>query len=377
MTDGAVSAVSLSALAPPRGDSDGRLYLRPLAPFHPGDISAGPETMPLAGGPLVFSTVELLLRAGKAVRVARAPLAAVRDWAAAQGAAMATHIEDQLALLAAPRPPFAGLPLDRPRIMGILNVTPDSFSDGGAYIETDAAIRHGRALAAAGADILDIGGESTRPGATPVSVAEEGDRVLPVIARLGDIGAVLSIDSRHAAVMRAAHAVGAGIFNDVSALAGDADSLATAAELKPAVILMHMRGTPETMQSAPRYDHAALDVYDYLAARVAACTAAGIPRHRIAVDPGIGFGKTARHNFSLLQQLALFHGLGCAIAIGFSRKLARDAPLDRRLPGSLAAALAARAQGAHILRVHDVAATAQALSVWRAATAGGTDADGL
>ena len=376
MVDGTVRAVSLSALDTASDELGGQLYLRPLAPFHPGDIAAGPETMPLAGGPLVFTTVELSQRTGTGVRVARAPVAAVRDWAAGRGGAVAAHIEDWLARLTAPRLPFADLALDRPRIMGILNVTPDSFSDGGAYIETDAAIRHGRALAAAGADILDVGGESTRPGAEPVSVAEEGDRVLPVIARLGDAGAVLSIDSRHAAVMRAAHAFGARLFNDVSALEGDSDSLAAATELKAEVILMHMRGTPETMQNEPRYDHAPLDVYDYLAARVAACTAAGIPRHRIAVDPGIGFGKTARHNFSLLQQLALFHGLGCAVAIGFSRKLARDASLDRRLPGSLAAALAARAQGAHILRVHDVAETAQALAVWRAATAGGTDADG-
>ncbi|MEO3434210.1 dihydropteroate synthase [Inquilinus sp. CAU 1745] len=266
-------------------------------------------------------------------------------------------------------PLLPGLPADRPLIMGIVNVTPDSFSDGGDFAAPDRAIAHGRALLAAGADILDIGGESTRPGADPVSVGEEIARIAPVVRALAGEGAVVSIDTRHAAVMRAALNEGAAILNDVTALTGDPGSLALASESGAPVVLMHMLGDPRTMQADPRYDDVVRDVYDFLARRVAACEAAGIPRDRLIVDPGIGFGKTVAHNIELLRRLDAFHGLGCPILVGVSRKrfigsISRDEPPKERVAGSLAAGLAALDRGARILRVHDVAETAQALAMW-------------
>jgi dihydropteroate synthase len=275
-----------------------------------------------------------------------------------------------------PRLPIAGLAMDRPRIMGIVNVTPDSFSDGGRWLDAEAAVAHGLRLEAEGADILDIGGESTRPGAEPIGADEELRRVIPVVAGLARQARVLiSVDTRNAAVMRRAADAGAAIINDVAALAHDRDAVRVAAEVGLPVVLMHAQGDPRTMQLDPRYDDVVLDVYDWLEARVAACVAAGIPRERIVVDPGVGFGKTADHNLALIAALATFHGLGCPILLGASRKsfigrLAGGAPAGERLPGSLAAALIGAAQGAQILRVHDVAATRQALTVWEAA--GGT-----
>jgi dihydropteroate synthase len=274
---------------------------------------------------------------------------------------------DILARLVAPRPPIAGLSLDRPRIMGIVNVTPDSFSDGGEPAE---AVAHGRKLIEQGCDIIDIGGESTRPGATAISAETEINRVLPVIKGLKESGVALSIDTRRAEVMRAAAAMGCTIINDVSALDFDPASLGDAAELGLPVVLMHMQGRPENMQADPTYDDVLLDVYDFLAARVAACVAAGLGPDRIVVDPGIGFGKTFGHNVTLLQGLALYHGLGCPLLVGASRKgflghIAGIAEPRDRMPASLAVALWIVNQGAQILRVHDAAATIQAMAVWR------------
>jgi dihydropteroate synthase len=274
------------------------------------------------------------------------------------------------ATVSAPRS-FAGLALDRTLVMGVVNVTPDSFSDGGDHFDTDKAIEHGLRLQAEGADILDIGGESMRPGAVPISIEEEVRRIAPVVAKLAASGAIVSIDTRHAAVMRAAVRQGARIVNDVTALTGDPDSLKAVAESGVGVILMHMQGEPQTMQAAPRYRDAPSEIFGYLAERVAACRAAEIPPERIAVDPGIGFGKTVRHNLEIIARLDRLHALGVAVAIGVSRKafigaLSRhEAPKDR-VAGSLAAALAAVTRGADIVRVHDVAATVQALAVWRA-----------
>jgi dihydropteroate synthase len=266
---------------------------------------------------------------------------------------------------------FAGLALDRPLIMGIVNVTPDSFSDGGDFAREDDAIAHGMRLMAEGADILDVGGESTRPGSAPITTEEELARVGPVITALAKAGAVVSIDTRRAAVMRDALSRGARIVNDVTALTFDPDSLDAVAGSTASVVLMHMQGEPATMQKAPHYDDAPREIAAYLAGRVAACRDAGIPMERIAVDPGIGFGKTVEHNLQILAALDCFHTLGVAVAVGISRKgfIARlsreEAPKDRA-PGSIAAALAAVARGADILRVHDVAATRQALAVWQA-----------
>ncbi|MGB0747936.1 MAG: dihydropteroate synthase [Magnetospiraceae bacterium] len=297
--------------------------------------------------------------------------AAVQQWAAAQGTVVFARVDAQLTRCAAPPATYAGLALDRPLIMGIVNVTPDSFSDGGDFLDPAAAIAHGEALISAGADILDIGGESTRPGARMPSVQEEIDRVIPVVAGLRGAGVPLSVDTRRAPVMDAALAAGATIINDVSALTSEPEALPLVAARRAPVVLMHMQGEPGNMQKNPHYDDALLDVYDYLEKRVDACVAAGLPRNFICIDPGIGFGKNDAHNLRLMAGLALFRGLGCPILLGVSRKsligrLAQVENPKERLPGSLALALAGVARGAHILRVHDVAETRQALMLWSA-----------
>jgi dihydropteroate synthase len=271
-----------------------------------------------------------------------------------------------------PRPSFAGLDLAAPRLMGIVNVTPDSFSDGGEHEEAATAIAHGNQLAGEGAAIIDIGGESTRPGSDAVTEEEECRRILPVITALAASGHRVSADTRKASVMARAAAAGARVINDVSALGHDPESLATAARLGLPVILMHARGDPKTMQVRPEYDDVALDVFDALKERIEACIAAGIDASRIAVDPGIGFGKTFRHNLELLHQLTLFHGLGVPLMAGLSRKafigsLTMERDAGRRVHGSAGGAVQAALCGAQILRVHDVAATRQALAVALAA----------
>lgn len=321
---------------------------------------ARPEgAVPLAGGWCWFDRVEVLERGRKALVL---PVA---------------EVVGEVAALAAVRPDFGGLTMDTPRIMGILNVTPDSFSDGGRFLRPDAAVMQARQMAA-GAEIIDIGGESTRPGAVEVAVEEEVARTAPVIAalRAGGLEGAISIDTRKAAVARAAFAAGATMLNDVTALQFDPAMAGVAAELGAPVVLMHSIATPETMQDDPHYDDVLLDVYDALAGRLAAAEAAGIPRDRLAVDPGIGFGKTLVHNLALLNRLSLFHGLGVPVLLGASRKrfigtIGAEAEAARRMPGSLAVALAGVAQGVHMIRVHDVAETRQALSLWRAVTEGG------
>jgi dihydropteroate synthase len=337
------------------------LYYRPLGLISgnaAADAIAAGSALPLAGGPLAFTLVEVIER--------RDDLSIARTLAPA-GAVMA-----EVAPHTASRAPFGPTKLGAPIVMGIVNVTPDSFSDGGAFDDAARAIDHGKAMIAAGASIVDVGGESTRPGAVPVAPDIETARVVPVIAGLraaaNAAGALISVDTRNAATMAAALQAGADIVNDVSALTHDPASLGVVARAGAAVILMHMQGTPDTMQAAPRYADVALDVYDALAARIALCIAAGIDPAQIAADPGIGFGKTVAHNLALLDQLSLFHGLGVPLLVGVSRKgfiarLSRGEPPSERLPGSLAAGLAAIGQGCRILRVHDVSETMQAVRV--------------
>jgi dihydropteroate synthase len=290
------------------------------------------------------------------------------DWAAS--AKVADRLAGQLQALSAPRSSWAGFEPGRPLIMGIVNVTPDSFSDGGEFAG-DSAVAHGKRLLQAGADILDIGGESTRPGAAPVDPAEERRRIEPVVRALAEAGAVISIDTRNASTMATALAAGARIVNDVTALTGDPESLGVVGRSGAPVILMHMQGEPRTMQADPVYDCAPLDVLDYLEARIEACGRTGIPSARIAIDPGIGFGKRLRHNLQLLARLALLHLTRCPILLGASRKsfissaIARGETAKERLPGSLAAELQALDQGVQMVRVHDVAETWQAIQVWR------------
>ncbi|MHA1599497.1 MAG: dihydropteroate synthase [Alphaproteobacteria bacterium] len=344
-----------------------RLTLHPLVQV--GAVTSTDGSL-LAGGLLRFHQCEAVVRDETGER-ARAviPVAEAISWAKAYG--LAATAKDLLQRLSAPRPLFAGLDMGRPQVMGVINVTPDSFSDGGDRFDPERAIADGLAMRDAGAAIFDVGGESTRPGAAPVSPEEELRRVVPVVAGLARAGALVSIDSRRAEVMAAALEAGAEIVNDITALSGDVESLTLVAERQSPVILMHMQGEPQTMQREPRYDDAPLDVYDFLAARVAACESAGIPRARIAVDPGIGFGKTVTHNLRILDQLAVFHGLGCAVVLGVSRKrfigrLAGVEAAKDRMPGSLAGALAGVARGVQIVRAHDVAETKQAFAIWTA-----------
>lgn len=265
----------------------------------------------------------------------------------------------------------------RPRLMGVVNVTPDSFSDGGRFLAVDAAVAHGLALIAEGADLLDIGGESTRPGAAEVSADEEIARVVPVITALrAATDRPISIDTRKAVVAEAAIRAGATIWNDVTALSGDPHALGTAARLGIPVILMHMQGQPQTMQANPHYDDVVAEVCAYLGEHAQLAMAAGIAREAINLDPGIGFGKTLDHNLALLSHLDALVELGFPVVLGVSRKRfiqglhpsATDA--QDRLGGSIAAALAGARAGVDILRVHDVAQTAQALSVWQAIEGG-------
>jgi dihydropteroate synthase len=266
------------------------------------------------------------------------------------------------------------LKLDRPRVMGIVNVTPDSFSDGGEHATVEAAIAHGLQLGAEGADILDIGGESTRPGAREVPVAEELRRVVPVIEALAKQTSLpISIDTCKPEVMRAAVAAGAGMLNDVYALRRDG-ALEAAAALGVPVVLLHMLGEPHSMQDAPRYDDVVADVHRFLAERIFAAEMAGIAKKHIVVDPGFGFGKTMAHNLVLLAQLQRFTELGVPVLAGLSRKktigdlTGRSDPHDR-IHGLVAAHLIAAQRGAMLLRVHDVAATVDALKVWNAVAA--------
>lgn len=260
--------------------------------------------------------------------------------------------------------------LNRPRIMGIVNVTPDSFSDGGAHFSTDAAVAHALKLAEEGADILDIGGESTRPGAEEVSLEEELRRVLPVIERLAkETMLPLSIDTSKPEVMRAAVAAGAGLINDVYALRREG-ALQAAADLGVPVCLMHMQGEPRSMQTDPQYDDVVAQVHGFFTQRLFACEMAGISRKKLLIDPGFGFGKNLEHNVKLLAQLNRFTELGVPILAGLSRKTMIEKIIghdtDQRQVGSVVAALIATQQGAQILRVHDVAATRDALAVWLA-----------
>ena len=266
------------------------------------------------------------------------------------------------------------LVLDRPRVMGIVNVTPDSFSDGGAHDNVDTAVAHGLRLAAEGADILDVGGESTRPGAEPVGVDEELRRVIPVIERLArECPLPISVDSSKPEVMRAAVAAGAGMLNDVHALRGEG-ALDAAASLATPVVLMHMQGEPRSMQAEPHYEDVVSEVFRFLAERIFAAEMAGIDKKRIVVDPGFGFGKNRDHNLALLAQLRRFEELGVPVLAGLSRKktigelTGRSDPRER-VHGSVAAHLIAAQHGARLLRVHDVAATVDALQVWNAVAA--------
>ena len=329
-------------------------YYRPIPRTDP----ARPEgALTLAGGWCWFDTVEVL------TRDAAPYLMPARDLP-----------DDAMTRLTAPRAPVASLDMTAPQIMGILNVTPDSFSDGGQHFDPAQALAHAHAMTRAGAAILDVGGESTRPGAAPVQIDDEIRRTAPVIAAIrAEIATPISIDTRKTPVAQEAARVGANLINDVAGFTFDPALAPFASQHALPVCVMHAQGSPETMQRDPRYDDVALDVFDWLGQRVEALIALGIPRGRIVVDPGIGFGKTQAHNLRLLQNLSLFHGLGCPVLLGASRKrfigdISNKPQASDRIPGSLAVALGGVAQGVQILRVHDVPETRAALDLWRAVT---------
>ena len=354
---------------------DAIIHLRPTgfveAPFgHDGQL------LRIAGGLVWASAIEIVaMVGGRRVVQQLVPVERLEAAFAALSREQSAAAEETLANIVRPRSPLMlgdrTVRLDQPQVMGILNMTPDSFSDGGRHgADPQAAADAGFAMAAAGAAIVDVGGESTRPGAALVWEGDEIARVVPVIEGLARTGAAVSIDTRKATVMEAALAAGARLVNDVSGLGWDERSLGVVAKAGCPVVLMHHQGDPQTMQNDPRYEDALIEVYDWLEARIATAVAAGIERGRILVDPGIGFGKTLRHNLQLLNGLALFHGLGCPIVLGASRKrivgaLDNEAPVERRLGGSVALAIAGAAQGVQLLRVHDVAETVQAIRVWR------------
>lgn len=331
-------------------------YYRPLPRT---DKACPDESVTLAGGWCWFDRVEVLSRN------TASQIIAARDLPG-----------DALHRLSVPRPAVSGLHFAKPRLMGILNVTPDSFSDGGLNFDPEDALVNAQAMIADGADLVDVGGESTRPGAQDVDPSEEISRTAPVIAALrAKVTVPISIDTRKAAVARAAHSAGASIVNDVAGFAFDPELAPYCSKAGLPVIVMHAQGTPADMQKDPRYDHVALDVYDFLQSRVTALEELGIPRAHIVVDPGIGFGKTLEHNLTLLQNLSLFHGLGCPVLLGASRKrfigaLGGKPDARQRAPGSIGVALAALAQGVQMLRIHDVGATCEAMRLWWAATFG-------
>jgi len=344
-----------------------RTLLRPTAfvdsPFgHDGKVAR------LAAGMNWFAAVELLSIEGN--KRAASELVAVE--------AIEDRFDDDMAaqwkaLTSARAPLQVGertVRLDQPQVMGIVNATPDSFSDGGQFADAAAAAAAGADMAAEGAAIVDVGGESTRPGAKPVWEGDEIERIAPVIRQLVGGGVAVSVDTRKADVMTAAIEAGARMINDVSALTYDGRSAGVIAASAVPVVLMHHKGPPETMQDDPHYDDVLVEIYLWLEERIAAAEAAGVARERILIDPGFGFGKKLAHNLELMNGLALFHSLGCAMVVGASRKrtigaLSGEAPVEKRLGGSIAFALKAVDQGVQLLRVHDVFETVQALRVWR------------
>jgi dihydropteroate synthase len=344
-----------------------RTLLRPTA-FVDSPFDQEGKVARLAGGMNWFAAVELIRIEGH--RRVSSELVAVEGLEERLDA----ETERQWRALTRPRTPLQlrerTIRLEQPQVMGIINATPDSFSQSEGFADASAAAEAGGDMAAAGAAIVDVGGESTRPGARPVWEGDEINRVVPVIRQLTAGGAAVSVDTRKADVMTAAIEAGAAMINDVSALTYDDRSASVISRSKVPVVLMHHLGSPETMQDDPRYDDVLVEVYLWLEQRIEAAELAGIERERMLVDPGFGFGKKVAHNLELMNGLALFHSLGCPIVIGASRKrtigaLSGEAAPYRRLGGSIAFALKAAEQGVQIVRVHDVFETVQALRVWR------------
>jgi dihydropteroate synthase len=353
--------------------ADARIYCRPTC-FVDRPHELDDACLRIADTLVWFAAWHVSMRDGAVVKSAIVPVAEFADWIDAMPATLAHQAQRQLANIAPPRGVLKlrerVVRLNEPQIMSILNVTPDSFADGGKHIDAQAALDAGFAMAAAGAAIIDVGGESTRPGAKVVWEGDEIKRIEPVVAALVKGGVAVSIDTRKAAVMEAALAAGATIINDISALRYDERAMAVAAAANCPIVLMHAPSASSDPHVGDAYAHVLFDVYDMLAERIAACTAAGVARDRLIVDPGIGFGKGVTDNLALLSGVALFHTLGCPVLFGASRKrmigaLDGEAAADARLGGSIALHYQAASHGAQLLRVHDVPETRQALRMWR------------
>jgi len=350
------------------------LYFRPTA-FVDAPFGLDGQVMRVADGMLWFSAFEVIaVEGGERCATQFVPIAGIEDFLGRLDGAQSEAARATIARIEALRPPLVlggrTLRFDTPLVAGILNVTPDSFSDGGKHCDAQAAADAGFAMAAAGAALVDVGGESTRPGAADVWEGDEIERVVPVIERLAKSGVAVSADTRKAAVIEASLDVGAMIINDVSGLRFDERSVEVVATAGCPVVIMHHGGKSQELHAEPNFGDVLIEVYDWLADRVAALAVAGIAREKIIVDPGIGFGKSLQHNLMLLNGLSLFHGLGCPVMLGASRKrmigaLSNEAVADQRLGGSLALAMQGAAQGVQIVRVHDVQETVQALHIWR------------
>lgn len=350
---------------------------RGITPHHP-------NLNKLSNTGLGFASLDVIVKTPDGYAIANLTPDAVLSLAAQSGNEAVRRAQAKLRTLTTPRPDFAGLAMDTPRLMGVVNVTPDSFFDGGKHATTEAAIAHSKRLIDEGADIIDIGGESTRPGATALvddnTHQQEKARILPIISALAPnstkaqskkSGGVISADTRHPPVMAAALQAGAQMINDVGGM-GDTEAHAVLRDNPQAsVIIMHMQGTPDTMQHQPSYAFAPTDIYDWLEVRIAQVIAAGVKRDNIAADIGFGFGKTPQHNMQLMAYLPMFHGLGVPLVLGASRKstiakLSRGESPAQRLPGSVALALVGYQAGVQMIRVHDVAETAQAVAMAQA-----------
>lgn len=346
-----------------------RLYLKPEG--------LGPKgsslSFSLAGGPLSFNAISLVLASrGRRIYEGVFPLTSLDHLKTQLPKNLRGTFDRQFSNFTSPRKPIGNLSFEKPVLMGILNLTPDSFSDGGDYLTEGEAIARTRTLFEQGADIVDVGAESTRPGATLVPVDEELKRLKPVLDGLADLPGPVSIDTRKAGVMDKALGAGALLINDVSALTFDENSMASV-KTAPGIVLMHARGVPEQMQENPEYDDVLLEIFDYLEARIEACEKAGITRERLMIDPGIGFGKNLSHNLALLKGLSLFQALGVPVMAGVSRKrfigeiTGVENPKDR-LAGSISASLFALSQGAQIVRCHDVAEMRNSIDVYQTIT---------
>lgn len=359
----------IETISIPRLEGDVRLYLNPIGIIFRRSQSVSGVALPLAGGPLSFMALEIIISAGsQRVYNVIFPVSSLSKFRGMLPQGLQDRFDFLLFNITEPRLPRLNLTFDRPLIMGILNITPDSFSDGGETLLTDNALLRIHSIIQEGADIIDIGGESTRPGSNSVTASEELNRLRPIFSGLAKISIPVSIDTQKSIVMEEALIAGATFINDVSALRHDTKSLDLILKMGAGVVLMHMQGTPSTMQNNPSYKDVVLEIFDFLEDRIDFCLKRGVPRSHLFADPGFGFGKTCIHNMTILRNLGFFHGLGVPLVVGLSRKrflgeLARESNPKNRLEASLAGAVLAASQGIQIIRCHDVSATRQALQI--------------